>query len=278
MLVGLNFTLGGTHEMVQRLVDEGHLDYCELLIDNFLQVPPDDLARHFKCPIGFHVMFSKYLESDLDFLQDLAKRLRVLIDALRPLYVSDHMAYFTHRGRRLYHLGEIDYDADYDWVRRKVDIWQDLLGQKLFIENYPSIMDGGWEAPAFFERLTRDTGAGVLFDASNAVCAFRNCGAPLELWDNVIASTPHFHIAGYNRTIIEPHFTVDSHDGDLAQDTLAFLKRRRSLFDKPGATITYERDHNIDYDAIVADLARLRAVFSCSKEEIHAPHVAVGAC
>ncbi|WP_457796300.1 methanobactin biosynthesis protein MbnB [Methylocystis sp. S23] len=277
MQVGLNFTLGGTHEMVQRMIDDGHLDYCELLIDNFLQAPPDDLARHFQCPVGFHVMFSKYLESDLDFLEDLAKRLRVLIDAMHPLYVSDHMAHFTHRGRRLFHLGEIDYANEYDQVRRKVDIWQRLVGQKIYIENYPSIMDGGWEAPAFFERLTRDTGAGVLFDASNAVCAFRNCGAPLELWDSVIASTEHFHVAGFNLSIIEPHITVDSHDGDLARETLAFLERRRSLFDKPGATITYERDHNIDYDAIVADVSRLRALFSRSGEERHEPCVAIGA-
>jgi methanobactin biosynthesis cassette protein MbnB len=277
MLIGVNFTLGGTHEMVQRMIHEGHLDYCELLIDNFLQVPPDDLARHFQCPVGFHVMFSKYLESDLDFLENLAKRLRVLIDAMHPLYVSDHMAHFTHRGRRLFHLGEIDYATDYDRIRRKVDMWQKLIGQKIYIENYPSIMDGGWEAPAFFERLMQDTGAGVLFDASNAVCAFRNCGAPLELWDNVVASTPHFHVAGYNPTIIEPHFTVDSHDCDLAQDTLAFLRRRRSLFDKPGATITYERDHNIDYDAIVAEARRLRGIFSETGEESHASRVAVEA-
>ncbi|PWB82732.1 MAG: methanobactin biosynthesis cassette protein MbnB [Methylocystaceae bacterium] len=278
MLVGLNFTLGGTHEMVQRMIDERHLDYCELLIDNFLQVSPDDLARHFQCPVGFHVMFSKYLESDLDFLENLAKRLRVLIDALHPLYVSDHLAHFTHRGRRLFHLGEIDYATDYDRIRRKVEVWQKLVGQKLYIENYPSIMDGGWEAPAFYERLMQDTGASVLFDASNAVCAFRNCGAPLELWDNVIASTEHFHVAGYNSSIIEPRITVDSHDGNLAEDTRAFLARSRSLFDKPGATITYERDHNIDYDAIVADLGRLRAIFSaCEEEETHAPCAAIGA-
>ena len=44
MQIGLNFTLGSTLEMVQRLIREGEIDYCELLIDNFLHVPPAELA------------------------------------------------------------------------------------------------------------------------------------------------------------------------------------------------------------------------------------------
>lgn len=124
-----------------------------------------------------------------------------------------------------------------------------MLGQRLHFENYPSITDGGWDAPVFFERVARDTGAGVLFDASNAVWAFRNCGAPLELWDGVISESHHFHVASYNFSIIEPHIVVDTHDGNLAEDTIDFLQRRRLAFDKAGATMTYERDVNIDYDS-----------------------------
>lgn len=275
MQLGFNFTLGGTYDMVRRMIDEKHIDYCELLIDNFLQVPPDQLAKSFDCcPVGFHIMMSKFIESDPEFLDDMAKRLRVYIDAMNPLYVSDHVACFSHRGRRLYHLGEIDYPAEYDKVRERVERWQELLGQRLYLENYPSIMDGGWDAPAFYERLTRETGAGVLFDASNAVCAMRNCGAPVALWDNVVATTPHFHVAGYNFSIIEPHIVVDTHDRELADDTIEFLETRRSSFDKPGATMTYERDVNLDYDSIVADLTRLRAIFSRPEENSHDARIA----
>jgi methanobactin biosynthesis cassette protein MbnB len=269
MLIGLNFTLGNTLDMVQRLVSEGEIDYCELLIDNFLQVPPRELAEAFDCPVGLHIMFSKFLESDPGYLESMAARLRDYIDILKPMYVSDHVARFNHNGRQLYHLAELDYQSEYDAVRQRVEWWQERLGQRLYLENYPSIMDSGCDAPEFFERIMRDTGAGILFDASNAICALHNCGLALDSWENIIDSTPHFHVAGYNYSILEPKVVLDTHDGELAPDTLAFLERYKDRFDKPGATMTYERDDNIEYDAIVADLRKIRAVFGNSKEVRH---------
>ena len=177
--------------------------------------------------------------------------------------------YFTHNGTRLYHLGEIDYLREYDHVRQRVEQWQDLLDTRLYLENYPSIMDGGWDAPAFYQRLSRETGIGVLFDASNAVCAKLNCGAPVELWKNIIETTEHFHVAGYSPSFIEPNVIVDSHDREMAPDTLQFLSAMRTSFDKPGATITYERDFEIDYVSISADLRRLRDIFPSTEEGAH---------
>ena len=267
MRIGFNFTLTETTAMVRRMIAEGHIDYCELLIDNFLCASPAELARAFDCPTGFHIMFSEFIDADLDALADFAGRIRLFIREMQPLYVSDHGASFTHRGVNLFDLGELDYVRDYDRVRARVDLWQEMIGQRIFIENYPSIMEGGWEAPRFFERLMQDTGAGALFDASNAVCANLNCGAPLEAWDNVIAATPHFHVAGYSRATNPPHIIHDSHAEELSEKTLSFLRGRRHIFDKPGATMTYERDGNIEYDAIVADLERLREIFNNGEKE-----------
>jgi methanobactin biosynthesis cassette protein MbnB len=261
MRLGFNFTLGDTYDMVQRLLAERHIDYCEFLIDNFFCVDPEEIARAFDCPIGLHIMYSKFLESDTQTLADFAARLREYIDALSPIYVSDHILRFSHNGRSFFHLGEVDYLAEYEFVRDRVMLWQEMVGQPVHFENYPSIMDGGREAPEFFERLTRETGAGVLFDASNAVCAMRNCGAPFEAWRNIISSATHFHVAGYRQSLIEPYISLDTHAEELAPDTMAFLKDYRSLFDTPNATMTYERDDQIEFDAIVADLKQLRNVF-----------------
>ena len=266
MRLGFNFTLPDTYDMVRRMNAEGHIDYVELLIDNFLCVPPSEMAEAFPCPVGFHIMFSRFFESDLNSLRDFARRLRPYIDALNPLYVSDHCAYFRDRGRKLFFLGEFDYSRDYEIARERAEFWQNELGTHLLIENYPSIMDGGHEAPEFFEKLQQDVGSGVLFDASNAVCAYGNIGLPLEKWDRVIASNHHFHVAGYRNSMIEPYVRLDTHAEALAPDTIEFLSSRRNLFDKEGATMTYERDNEIHYDDIVADLARLRAIFP--KEEV----------
>ena len=56
MRLGFNFTLSDTHNLVRRLVAEKHIDFCELLIDNFLCAAPTDLAKTFDCPVGFHIM------------------------------------------------------------------------------------------------------------------------------------------------------------------------------------------------------------------------------
>ena len=108
-------------------------------------------------------------------------------------------------------------------MRERVDWWQQALGCQLLLENYPSIMDGGHDAPAFHERLYRDTGAGVLFDASNAVCAHLNCGVPLEAWEGIIESSSHFHTAGYNLSILQPHLILDTHDQALSDLSLIHI-------------------------------------------------------
>jgi len=121
MRIGFNYTLGSTAPLVRHLLASGKIDYVELLIDNFLPVPPDELAAGFDAPVGFHIMFSKFIESDEKALNSMARRLRVLIDRLKPLYVSDHLARFTHAGRQLYHLAELDYLGDYERIRARVD-------------------------------------------------------------------------------------------------------------------------------------------------------------
>jgi uncharacterized protein len=261
MQIGFNFTLGSTLPLFRQLISERRIDFVEILIDNFLQVDPKELAAAFDCPVALHIMFSKFLEKDLDFLEDLARRLRTYIDALKPVYVSDHLVRFSHNGRNLFHLVELDYASEYYAVRERVEWWQDKLGQRLYLENYPSIMDGGREAPGFLERLTSETGAGVLFDVSNAVVANLNCGLPLESWRNIISATEHFHVAGYNTSFIEPHIIVDLHDSEFSRETITFLESCRQHCEKPGATITYERDTNIEHESISVDLDNLRRIF-----------------
>jgi uncharacterized protein len=276
MRIGFNFTLADTYDLVQRMIAEKHIDYVELLIDNFLCVPPSELADAFPCPVGFHIMFSRFFENDRETLRDFSKRLRPYIDALRPLYVSDHCAYFSHQGRRLFHIAEYDYLQEYDSAREKCEFWQNELGTKLLIENYPSIMSGGQEAPEFFERLQREVGVGVLFDASNAVCASSNIGLSLDKWDGIVASNRHFHVAGYSLSMIEPYVRMDTHANELAPDTLEYLSSRKHLFDKTGATITYERDNEIDYGDIVTDLIRLRTIFPAQEVSASEPVLATG--
>lgn len=267
MKTGFNFTLGATLPMVKQLIDEKKIDYCELLIDNFLHVSAHEIEAHIACPTGFHIMFSKFIENDKDALCSMAKKINEFTAALNPLYISDHIACFSHNGRQLYHLAEVDYQAEYNQIKDRVNWWQDKLGRQLLLENYPSIMDNGKDAPEFFEQLSKETGCGVLFDISNAVCALKNCGLPLECWESIIQNNDHFHVAGYAHSILEPHIILDTHSTPLSEQTLAFIQQYRHLFDSPNATLTYERDDEISYDAVASDLGRLHQLFNTTPLE-----------
>jgi len=69
--------------------------------------------------------------------------------------------------------------------------------------------------------------------------------------------------------MIEPFISLDTHADSLSPETVAFLENFRSVFDKPGATMTYERDQEIEYDDIVADLKLLRGLFGEPQERRH---------
>lgn len=261
MQIGFNFTMGATIPIVRQLYRERHIDYCELLTDNFLHVDPDAIARAFDCPVAFHIMLSRFLENDRNFLSGFAAQIRRYAAVLRPLYVSDHLARFTHKGRQLYNLAELDY-RDADWIIPKVAWWQEELGCRLYLENFPSIMDDGLDAPTFFARMTEKTGVGLLFDVSNAVCAQRNCGADLDAWAALGSTTNHFHVAGFGPSLCDPRVTLDTHDRAMADDTRAFLRQCGVAFDKPGATITYERDADIEFEPIATEVQVLRGMFA----------------
>lgn len=199
MRIGVNVTSPTNFPIAVALVRAGHAQFLDLLVDNFLHVPGGALRAA---------------------LDELAAQLRALIRAVEPLYVSDHLARFTHGGRRLPMLAERDAERDY----------------------------------------VADTGCGVLFDFCNAVVAELNTGYPAQRWLPVVRDMPHFHIAGYRRTEGEPALIIDSHDSPSAEDTLAFLRAfARERGGLAGLTLVVERDANIDFAPWAADKAVLDA-------------------
>lgn len=248
MRIGVNVTSPTNFPVALALVEAGHAHFCEILIDNFLHVPGPSLRASFKgVPVAFHIMNSRFVERDEAALDALAARLRILIAEVEPLYVSDHLARFTSQGRQLPMLLEFDGVRDFALARQRVAAWQDRLGQRLLIENFPSVLGDGKEQASFYARLVAETGCGVLFDFSNAVVAELNTGYAARNWLPVVEAAEHFHAAGFRRTESTPTLVIDSHDGPPAPETLAFIadfERRRGGC--TGITLVVERDANIE--------------------------------
>ncbi|MFP2872753.1 methanobactin biosynthesis protein MbnB [Acetobacter tropicalis] len=265
MRIGFNFTSAEGLPIAKRLLADNLIDYCEILIDNFLHLDPKDIRNHFDCPIAFHIMRSCFLESSDKYLSDIAERIKYHARELNPIYVSDHLAEFSINGRLLHFISEIDYRKRMV-IFNKIARWQEMLECQLFLENYPSLLDGGHEAPHFFSEMRHKTGAGLLFDISNAVCAAHNCEYSSDLWIEEARSTSHYHIAGYGPAISDDNLFLDTHAEEISSLTMQFFLENRDIFTRDNATVTYERDRNLDYESIARDIVKIKSACDLNAE------------
>lgn len=262
MTLGVNWSAPRHLPVVRSLLRDGHAAFCEIMIDNFAHLPAADIRAALPgFRFAFHIMNSQFLEREPAVLEELAARLKGLASELEPIYISDHLATFRHAGRQFPLIQELDYQRQNRAVKERVALWQEMLGTRVYLENFPSVLDQGLAQPDFLADVARETGAGVLFDFSNAVVAHRNCGLPLEKWDGIIKDARHFHAAGYRSSETDPPFLRDSHDGELSVDTLSFIGRSMNPSGaRQDRTLVVERDANVAFDGWAADLGGIRRV------------------
>lgn len=256
MKIGFNITDSVSYKTALQLADTGSIDFCEILIDNFMHLNPDLLLEKFSgLGIGFHIMKSEFIEKDYEQLKEYSSIVREFAAVLKPLYISDHLARFNIHTKVLPITAEIDYKSEYTKVVSRVQQWQEMLGSRILLENFPSRAGGtSLEQVDFFDRLMSETGSGLLFDLSNAVAADLNGGATLAKWTALKTRCEHFHVAGFRTMGKEKseQWILDSHDGPIAEETLIFAN---SFFkDFTGKSIVIERDANLDIDSISKDI------------------------
>lgn len=258
MLIGVNITSAAGFRRAGQFWDDGLIDFFELLIDNFLHVEPGVLAAGIRGrPVAIHIMSSRFLHRRADELAPLAERLRALSREFRPLYVSDHLACHEIAGQALPELTEVDYD-DAALISATAR-WQDMLGEPLLLENYPSGGAAGIEQVRFFAELHRAGAASPLLDFSNAVVAEKNGGAASRDWVTSGLPLTACHISGYRPSDVDDTFFVDSHDCAVSAeswDLFAAALRQRGT---PG-TLVVERDERLDEDSWADDLRYARAL------------------
>jgi uncharacterized protein len=255
--VGVNYTTSRQFSLIKDLIDENVVDFVEILIDNFLTVPAQSILQKFDgMPIAFHIMNSRFLETDEKKLRELSVPLKALIRDIKPLYVSDHVGNFTHNGCLLPVLGEYDYSR-IEHAIDSVSRWQDFLGTQLLLENFPSYTIDGIDQPDFFRTVLSATQAGLLFDVSNAVIAAHNAKVPLSAWDDLVSASCHFHAGGYSESEHEPSMLLDTHDRELGVLTDAAIASILSRHRSDTATITVEFDRNIHKETWKGELVKI---------------------
>jgi len=193
------------------------VDFVEVISENFMVDggrPLDVLRRvRERHPVALHgVSMSVGSADGVD--QDYLRRLRGLVDAIEPVFVSDHLSWSRIEGFSSHDLLPLPYTSEaLDTVATNVLRAQDVLGRTMLIENpssyiaFPGEM-AEWE---FLGALCSRTGCELLLDVNNVFVSASNHGFDALSY---LAGIPanrvrQIHLAGHSQG---QELLIDTHD------------------------------------------------------------------
>lgn len=174
----------------------------------------------------------------------------MLADRIEPVFVSEHLAWSTWRGRYLPDLLPfVRTHAALARISANIACTQDALQRRISIENpthYLHLDGHDWGEPDFLVELCRRTGCGLLLDINNVFVSAHNIGfdaaTRLDAWPGDLVT--EIHLAGHTRDeATTPALLIDSHDTPVADEVWELYRR---VIERIGASATLiERDDNL---------------------------------
>lgn len=260
MKIGVNWSGQRELPVLKKILSSSKIDFVEILIDNFLCVDPASISSFLDgIPVNFHIMNSRFINKDREELIAISDAVNRLADHLQPEYISDHIGIFYYGGLPLPQMAEISYSKDLDLILDKIMIWQELLGVKILIENYPSAFGQGLSQAEFYQKLIIESGCKLLFDISNAVVANINTGYEISNWEALLKDCSHFHIAGYEFSTTKPSLAIDAHAGFISESSKYHAKKILNISHYT-KSISVERDDNFVFQDWMADIESIRGL------------------
>ena len=194
---------------------------------------------------------------------DDLRAFRALIDRVRPVLVSEHLAWCRASGRVLPDLLPILRTGEaLVRIAGRIDAVQAALGRRIAIENpshYLPLAGHDWDEVDFLAELVRRSGCGLLLDLNNVHVSANNLGTDATaIVDRFPAgAVMEIHLAGHRADEAHPALLIDSHDAAVAAPVWDLYERfvRRA---GPRPTLI-ERDDNLpSFAELLAerDLAR----------------------
>lgn len=191
---------------------------------------------------------------DLQHLRELKR----LVDAVEPLFVSEHLCWASSGGRYLNDLLPLPYTEEaLQHMAARVREVQDFLGRQILMENISSYLRfkcsevPEWE---FLTALAQASGCAVLLDINNLYVNALNHGFdPLIYLHGIPRTIVHeFHLAGHTvARIRESEIRIDTHDNHVCNEVWALYATAVKRFG-PVPTL-------IEWDADIPSLATLEA-------------------
>lgn len=239
------------------------VDFVEVISENFMIAggQPRHILRQVRerHPVALHGVSMSIGSADgVD--RNYLRRLKLLVDEIEPLFVSDHLSW-SRTGRFNSHdLLPLPYTEEaLDIVCGNVSLAQDTLGRAMLFENPSSYLafNGAMTEWEFLAAMVRRTGCQLLLDVNNVYVSAANHGFDAAAFLNGLpaASVRQVHLAGHSQG---DALLIDTHDSAVSDGVWALYAQAMSLLG-PVATMI-ERDGDIPaLSVLMAELAQARA-------------------
>lgn len=256
----------------QFLSDSVPVDFVEVISENFMIEggrPRYTLDRvRERHPVALHgVSMSVGSADGLD--RDYLGRLKMLVDHVDPLFVSDHLCWTRIEGFNSHDLLPLPYTAEaLDLVCTNISQAQDVLQRQMLIENpstYLQFMGDSMTEWQFLQALCDRTGCALLLDVNNIFVSAVNHGFdPIAYLDGIPTDkVRQIHLAGHSQGRDR---LIDTHDQPVPPPVWALYAAARHRI--PSVATMIERDDDIPPLAdLLAELDIARVIASSDQRQ-----------
>lgn len=229
------------------------VSWVEVISENYMPWKGQSFGSSFQIlhkvrqdyPIAVHGVSMNLGSADpLDV--EYMKRLKLLVDAINPFMVSDHLSWTGFNGENLHDLLPIPYTEEALTIfSRKLEQAQNILGRRILIENpssYLEFKNSEMSEPQFIVELLKKSDCGLLLDVNNIyVSSVNHNFDPIEYMKQIPKDrVGQIHIAGHSKM---NGYLIDTHDAPVCDEVWKLYQWAAHHFG-PRSTMI-ERDGNI---------------------------------
>ena len=228
-------------------------------------------------PVSLHGVGLSLGSSDA-LSRDHLRKLKALVERIRPAAVSEHLCWSSIGGRYLNDLLPLPYSEEaLTGVCQRIRQAQDFLGRRIMIENVSSYVrfKGAtmteWE---FLAEVARRSDCGILLDVNNIFVSATNHGfAALDYLDAIPGErVGEIHLAGYETDEGEPadeDFLVDTHSRPVSDGVWVLYAEALKRFGPKPTLIEWDNDIPA-LPVLLAEAAKAQTLLDSCEERLHA--------
>lgn len=273
--VGLGLRRGFISELQSRIENgvKVPVDFFEVAPENWLRVG-GRLGRQFRYfteryPFACHGL-SLSIGSPAPLDESFVRDVKDFLKEHKVAVYSEHLSYCSDDGH-LYDLMPLPFTEEaVKYVSERIMRVQDILGERLVIENVSAYVEPGREMaePEFVKAVLEAADCELLLDVNNVYVNSTNHGYNAEEY---IRSMPgdkirYYHVAGHYQDTSDvsdadpsSNLLVDTHGADVIEPVWALLS---AAYDAHGMRPTLlERDFNFpDLDEMFAEVSQIKTL------------------